>query len=679
MILRKFTQAILILLLVVNPDSIYAQEIKDCAIVTARSGSRISETAVKAIDNKVQTKWYTLQTRGTIWFQFQFCNNAAHAVNSYAITSANDMPLRDPRSLKLFGSNDGNNFTLLDSRDNVSFGSRFQMLTFDFSNSAQYNYYRFEFVANTGNDGVQLSEIKLFEKAIVSPETDAEDIFPLIMNAGKLSTRSGKPFLIIGDSPWYLIQGPGNAGVDKYLENRRLKGINSLAMNLVASAYTGELDPDGNKPFLIDGDFTTPNPKYFEHVDYVLRKAQEKGIAVFLYPAWLGYDTGLGHPEGFYKEVIANGPAKMYQYGKFLGQRYKDFKNIVWVMGGDCSPTAAMDEIREMVRGIEEMAGPRIFSVHNARFHSGITEFPGEKWIDLNTTYSDYSTIGKYLVADYIRNYPFFFIEGTYENVGASGASLRGQMYKPVLMGANGYFYGHNPLFEFNSGWDNASILESQGINDLQRSARFFSSRSWYNLVPDIQHTVLTYGGGDILAGNYAAAAIMKDGSTAIIYSPDRRQLTVDLTKISGPLTHGWWYQPSTGTVTDLSVFGDSQSKTFTPPSDGDWLLVLDDESKSPGSPALKSTESGNTEVMDSVDITIPEPFIYPNPALDWINIENMSPSGARLILYDLEGKVVLDKFLETNYLDITDFSRGMYIMKLVEEKRTSVLTFIKE
>jgi hypothetical protein len=783
MSIRKFTKALWVLFLAVNLNPIYAQEITDCAVVTARSGSRISETAVKATDHDVLTKWHTLQTRGTIWFQYQFCNNASHSVNSYAITSANDMPLRDPRSIALYGSNDGTNYTLIDSRRDVTFDSRFQTLRFNFPNNTQYSYYRFEFVANPGNDGVQVAELTLFENGAVvqdprpaapsgvttyllAPEsvglswvdnsevensfiiemstsssfsniqstftatantsrylvnglhenttyyfrvkavnengssgysqvlaaatiagtgtgtgTGTEDIFPLTMNGGKLSTSSGKPFLIIGDSPWYLISGPGNADVDKYLENRRQKGFNSMEMNLVASASEGWLDPDGNKPFLVDGDFSTPNPKYFDHVDYVLGKAREKGIVVFLYPVWLGYDTGFGHPEGYFNEVKANGPAKMYQYGSYLGHRYRNFKNIIWVMGGDCSPAAVMDEIRETVKGIEDAAGPQIFSVHNARFHSGITEYPGEKWIDLNNTYSDYSAIGKYLVADYNRNYPFYFIEGTYENTGISAVSLRSQMYKPVLMGANGSFYGHHPLYDFDSGWDNSSVLESQGANDVKRSAQFFSSRSWYNLVPDISHAVLTNGAGDILAGNYAAAAIMKDGSTAIIYSPDRRQLTVDLTKISGSQTHGWWYQPSNGNVTDLSVFDDSQSGTFTPPSDGDWLLVLDDASRSLGSPglALKSTEGENSSGTDAADIRKAEPFIYPNPAIDGIFIENLDSPDTRVIVYDIDGKVVLDRRLETNYLDISDFSRGIYVVKLVEEKRTSMHRFIKE
>ncbi len=71
-----------------------------------------------------------------------------------------------------------------------------------------------------------------------------------------------------------------------------------------------------------------------------------------------------------------------------------------------------------------------------------------------------------------------------------------------------------------------------------------------------------------------AQLPLTQDGSSAIIYVPDYRELTVNLTLISGTQTHGWWYQPSTGTCTMISkLISDSPSQSFIPPSAGDWLL----------------------------------------------------------------------------------------------------------
>ncbi len=412
------------------------------------------------------------------------------------------------------------------------------------------------------------------------PKPITSDIFPLTVSNGLLETASGQPFLIIGDSPWYLIQGPDREGAEKYLENRKQKGVNSIVLCLIASESNGSEDAYGNKPFIQPGDFTTPNPSYFSHVDFVLNMAMGKGIQVFLYPAWLGYDTGNGHPEGWYTQVTENGPAKMYQYGKYIGNRYKKYKNIIWVMGGDSPPKDALDEIREMVRGIEETAGDQIFSVQNDRFSSGITEYANEDWVDLNTTYADHLTTAQHLRADDDRDFPFYYTEGSFENSAASAIHIRSQMYLPVLMGSNGYFYGNLHLYGFKNGWDDPGIMESQGSKDLQRSAQFFLSRSWDSLIPDRDHTLLTGGNGDVNTGNYAAAALTKDGSTAIVYTPDNRKLTMNLTRISGTKTHAWWFEPSSGKYIDLKLFSDSPTQPFTPPSAGDWVLILEGAGK---------------------------------------------------------------------------------------------------
>ena len=134
-----------------------------CGNITARGGNPGSETPAMAFDNLTSTKWYNFNTTGIIWIQYQFCSGASYAINSYSITSANDSPLRDPKTVNLYGSNNGVNYTLLDSRTNIAFTTRFQTQTFTFTNSTSYQYYRLEMSANTGNDGLQVAEIELIE------------------------------------------------------------------------------------------------------------------------------------------------------------------------------------------------------------------------------------------------------------------------------------------------------------------------------------------------------------------------------------------------------------------------------------------------------------------------------------------------------------------------------------
>ena len=84
------------------------------------------------------------------------------------------------------------------------------------------------------------------------------------------------------------------------------------------------------------------------HADWVIRKAAEKGIQVFLAPIYLGY---IGTNEGWVKEVLANGPEKSRDWGRYVGKRYASFNNIVWLIGGDRNPDTAREGVDAIVQG----------------------------------------------------------------------------------------------------------------------------------------------------------------------------------------------------------------------------------------------------------------------------------------------------------------------------------------
>ena len=96
--------------------------------------------------------------------------------------------------------------------------------------------------------------------------------------------QNNHPFLMQGDSAWSLIVGATKDEAEQYLENRRRKGFNTIIVNLIEHKFNGPKSRDGEGPFLVTGDFSTPNEKYFEHADWVIRKAGEKGILVLLPP-----------------------------------------------------------------------------------------------------------------------------------------------------------------------------------------------------------------------------------------------------------------------------------------------------------------------------------------------------------------------------------------------------------
>ena len=84
-------------------------------------------------------------------------------VTSYTLTSANDMPDRDPQAWRFLGSNDGSNWTQLDERkDETVWEKRFFPRTYTFSNRTAYACYRLEFLGVHNNAPMfQLAEIAL--------------------------------------------------------------------------------------------------------------------------------------------------------------------------------------------------------------------------------------------------------------------------------------------------------------------------------------------------------------------------------------------------------------------------------------------------------------------------------------------------------------------------------------
>ena len=124
------------------------------------SNSPSGEEKEKAFDASSTTKWLIFASSG--WIQYQFGNNASHAISSYTITSANDFQARDPKNWTLIGSNDGTNWTTIDTRSNQSFANRFMTKTYTVSSTSAYKYYRLNVTANNGGAELQIAEIGLY-------------------------------------------------------------------------------------------------------------------------------------------------------------------------------------------------------------------------------------------------------------------------------------------------------------------------------------------------------------------------------------------------------------------------------------------------------------------------------------------------------------------------------------
>jgi len=92
----------------------------------------------------------------------EFETKTLRGLTGYALTSANDMPARDPSDWRLLGSNDGGKtWQTLDQRSHELFGERFQRRTFMLSKPENFALYRLEVSGVAGNEGMlQIAEVE---------------------------------------------------------------------------------------------------------------------------------------------------------------------------------------------------------------------------------------------------------------------------------------------------------------------------------------------------------------------------------------------------------------------------------------------------------------------------------------------------------------------------------------
>jgi predicted alpha-1,2-mannosidase len=123
--------------------------------VTANAENPPNEIAVNLKDGDVNTKWLSFTSTG--WAAYQLSSPVA--VQRYQLASANDSPGRDPQDWQFQGSNNGTDWTTLDTRTGQNFAGRFTANTYDFTNSTAYSYYRLNITRNHGDGIIQLSEL----------------------------------------------------------------------------------------------------------------------------------------------------------------------------------------------------------------------------------------------------------------------------------------------------------------------------------------------------------------------------------------------------------------------------------------------------------------------------------------------------------------------------------------
>ncbi len=205
-------------------------------------------------------------------------------------------------------------------------------------------------------------------------------------NQRYLVKADGTPFFWLGDTAWELFHRLNREQATYYLKRRAEQGF--TVVQAVALAEFDGLhvpNPYGDLPLQYD-DPSKPNEAYFKHVDFIIDKAAEYNITIAFLPTW---------GDKIFKDVWGKGPevfttenAKVY--GQWLGNRYKDKKNIIWIIGGDRNPRTELHKNiwRALADGIVSGVGGQqnaLISFHPQPNDMGAGEyFYDDAWLDFN-------------------------------------------------------------------------------------------------------------------------------------------------------------------------------------------------------------------------------------------------------------------------------------------------------
>jgi hypothetical protein len=418
----------------------------------------------------------------------------------------------------------------------------------------------------------------------------AESKFPLRVsdNGRYLVDRKSLPFLIHGDAAWSLFTGLTREEAAEYVSARKRQGFNTVLVNVLDDSYTHL--KDGTKPFRDKQDFSRPEELYFRHIENILSIALREELLVMLVPVYLGCCEG-----GWKAAAGANTVEEMRKFGRYLGERFRKYPNVWWVLGGDRDPDTGFENhpaslrrhVDALARGIKEGWPDSILTAHTAHNSSARQQYPDEPWLDINNIYTYYPEENRnphvyvWAYREYQRNHvmPFFLIESAYESdqrKGQTRSTIRRQAYWALLGGACGHIYGHGLTWGAKEGWRRG--LDAPGAGDMTQLKMFFDKIPWHRLQPDLDARFVTAGQSNFGDDRWITAVLADDRSLALVYVPQAmervsirqrlqillkgeygtawtgfrpRSVSIDLTRLSNVVSVAWFF-PATGLTEEV-------------------------------------------------------------------------------------------------------------------------------
>lgn len=427
-------------------------------------------------------------------------------------------------------------------------------------------------------------------------------------NKRYLADEQNNPFFWLGDTGWLLFKKLNREDAEKYLENRRLKGFNVIQV-IIIHELDHEVNVYGDSALIknnISAPLITPgnNPDdqkqydFWDHVDYIIDLAAKKNIYMALVPVW-----GTNIRKKFVnREQIS-------VYGKWLAERYREKPNVIWLNGGDIKGTDST-EIWETLGTILRLNDPEhLISYHPFGRTQSSMWFHNASWLDFNMCQSGHRRYDqddtdlsygednwRYIENDYRLTPPKPTIDGepSYEGIPQGlhdtlqpywdDNDTRRYAYWSVFTGAFGHTYGHNAVMQFHKPTDTIvdygpklyweEALEAPGACQMIHLKNLILSYPIYERIPD--QSIIASGQGE----KYDFLAATRGNNWAMIYTYNGRGMNIAMGIISADKVKASWYDPRTGSRTEIGIYENEGIAEFDPPGEksngNDRVLILD-------------------------------------------------------------------------------------------------------
>lgn len=430
-------------------------------------------------------------------------------------------------------------------------------------------------------------------------------------NGRYLQHSNGTPFLWIADTAWELPKQLTMSETETYFQNRKNKGYSVIQLAAIggnggwsyASKQTGTVPFTGGNP-------AQPNAAYWSYMDWIVDKAAQYDLYLLFLPTWGTYVA-----EGtYFNDTTA------YNYGAFLGNRYKTKPNIIWCLGGDKSGALNTSRWTNMANGIRAHDLNHLMTYHPPGTQSSAAWFHNAAWLAFNTYQSGHGAFDNpnadgIARTDWARSpvKPTLNSEPVYEDIPQAfwnnvnnprftDHDVRKDAYRSLFGGAFGHTYGHNsvwqmykpgdtPLFGATEYWN--EVLNEPGATHMTHVRSLLVSRPVIR-VPD--DTLLS---GGIGSGD-ARMRATRGTDYAFVYFPKSLTQTIVLGKIAGASVRCHWFDTRTGAHILIGTYANSGTRAFTPPSNNDWVLVLDNAAANFSAPGVGDLWYGTIGVTDS-------------------------------------------------------------------------------